>query len=47
MARFDPIRPRNPDPFMPGGGGGGGRNLPFPDPDHMRPMNFHDDDMYM
>lgn len=39
MARFDPIRPRNPDPFMPG-------SFMPPNPDHMRPPNF-EDDMYM
>lgn len=39
MARFDPMRPLNPDPLMPG-------SFRRPNPDHMRPPDF-DDNMYM
>ncbi|XP_022175149.1 proteasome inhibitor PI31 subunit [Myzus persicae] len=39
MARFDPTRPINPDPMMPGSFRG-------PRPDHMRPPDF-DDSLYM
>jgi len=39
MARFDPTRPINPDPMMPGG-------FSRPRPDHMRPPDF-DDSLYM
>ncbi|NP_001280346.1 Proteasome inhibitor PI31 subunit-like [Acyrthosiphon pisum] len=39
MARFDPTRPINPDPMMPG-------SFSRPRPDHMRPPDF-DDSLYM
>jgi len=38
MARFDPMRPRNPDPMRP--------DILRPDPDHMISPDF-DDNMYM